>query len=213
MRKAMIMMTLVLALVAGACAAEVTESDEYQALENELAAVEQQLSETEAALGAIKASPDTTNAAPASSSARHDAALEAVTTQKEILDDPQGFGTEDEVVDLLASHAADGTVMDDDVFGALPYRQAWHNTLFGGAMDARIDVYDIWVSEDGSQGGVLWVWHGLNAKGNPFELPGISLMEFDEDGLLAYELVTYPYPDDYVREAAFGDGSPTPSTG
>ena len=32
MRKRMVMMTLVLALVAGACAADANESDEYQAL-------------------------------------------------------------------------------------------------------------------------------------------------------------------------------------
>jgi hypothetical protein len=213
MRITMIVMTLALALVAAACAADVTESGEYQALESELATVQVQLSDTTAELEAINASQNTANAEPAASSARRDAALEAVTTLKEILDDPESFGTEDEVVDLLASHAAEGTVMDDDVFGAFPYRQAWHNTLYGKAFAARMDVYDIWVSEDGSQGGVLWVWHGLNAKGNPFELPGISLMEFDEDGLIAYELVTYPYPDAYVDEAAFGDGSPTPSTG
>ena len=30
----------------------------------------------------------------------------------------------DDVVDLLASYAADGTVMDDDVFGAVPYVDA-----------------------------------------------------------------------------------------
>ncbi|MFO7547362.1 MAG: hypothetical protein R6X29_00625 [Acidimicrobiia bacterium] len=213
MRKTMIMMTLVLALVAGACAAEVTESDEYQALENELVAVEQQLSDTVAQLEAATANQDTSNAESASSSARRDLALEGLAMMKKILDDPESIGTEDEVVNLLASYAADGTVMDDDVFGAVPYRQAWHNTLYGGAFDARIDIYDYWVSEDGSQGGVLWIWHGLNAKGNPFELPGISLTEFDEDGLIAYELVTYPYPDDYVQVAVLGNGSPTPSTG
>jgi hypothetical protein len=213
MRKTLIVMAAVLALVAGACAADVTESDEYQTLENELATAQQLMSDTAAELEAARASQAATNAEPAISSARHDAALEAVTTQKDILDDPESFGTEDEVVDLLASSATTDAVMDDDVFGAFPYRQAWHNTLYGKAFHARIDVYDIWVSEDGSQGGVLWVWHGLNAKGNPFELPGISLMEFNEEGLISYELVTYPYPDAYVDEAAFGDGSPTPSTG
>jgi len=213
MRNTMIVMTLALALVAGACAADVTESDEYQALENELASVEQQLSGPITELEAAKASQNTTNAEVVDSSARHDAALESLAMLKEILADPESFGTEAEVVDLLASYAADGTVMDDDVFGAVPYRQAWHNTLYGGAFDAQIDAYDTWVSDDGSQGGVLWIWHGLNGSGRPFELPGISLIEFDEDGLVSYELVTYPYPNDYVRAAAFGEGSPTPSTG
>jgi hypothetical protein len=99
------------------------------------------------------------------------------------------------------------------VFGAAPMREAWHNTLYGGGMDARIDAYDTWVSEDGSQGGVLWLWYGTNASGRPFELPGISLMEFDEDGRIAYEYVAYPYPDDYVWGAVIGSGTPTPSTG
>jgi hypothetical protein len=213
MRNTMIVMTLALALVAGACAADVTESDEYQALENELATVEQQLSGTATELEAAKASQNTTSAEVVASSAHRDAALEGLAMLKEILDDPESFGTEAEVVGLLASYAADGTVMDDDVFGAVPYQQAWHNTLYGGAFDAQIDIYDTWVSDDGSQGGALWIWHGLNASGNPFELPGISLMKFDEEGLVSYELVTYPYPDDYVRAAALGEGSPTPSTG
>ena len=52
MRKTMIMMTLVLALIAGACAGDVTESDEYQDLEAELAAVEQRLIDTGAELPA-----------------------------------------------------------------------------------------------------------------------------------------------------------------
>jgi len=44
MRRTMIMMSLVLALVAGACAADVTESTEYQDLEAEVAALQQELS-------------------------------------------------------------------------------------------------------------------------------------------------------------------------
>ena len=54
MRKTMIMMTLVLALTAGACAGDVTESDEYQDLEAELAAVEQELVDAETELAAAR---------------------------------------------------------------------------------------------------------------------------------------------------------------
>ena len=54
MRNTMIVMTLALALVAGACAADVTESDEYQALENELASLEQQLSGTATELASVE---------------------------------------------------------------------------------------------------------------------------------------------------------------
>ena len=102
MRKTLIMATLVLALVTGACAPDATQSDEYQALENELAVVQHQLDETAAELEAASAGQDSTSAEQAGSSARHDAALVAVTLQKEILDDPESFGTEDEVVERLA---------------------------------------------------------------------------------------------------------------
>jgi hypothetical protein len=206
MHKTIIVMAMALALVVAACAGDATESDEYQQLQDELAVVQQQVSDTTAELEAAGAAQD-------AAAARHDAALATMEMLRQVLDDPESYGTEDEVVDLLASHATVDAVMDDAVFGAVPMREAWHNTLYGGAFDARIDVYDTWVSEDGSQGGFLWIWYGTNAQGRPFELPGISLTEFDEEGHISYELVTYPYPDAYVWDAAIGLGTPTPSTG
>jgi hypothetical protein len=139
--------------------------------------------------------------------ARHDAALATIDEITAILDDPGAFGTEEEVADLIATHAVPGALMDDAVFGAVDYRTGFYNTLYGGAMDAEIDVYHRSVSEDGSQGVILWRWHGTNAAGNPFDLPGISIEEFDEQGRVTYELVTYPYPDEYVEEAVFGAGT------
>jgi hypothetical protein len=140
--------------------------------------------------------------------ARHAASLATIEGVEAILADPESFGSENEVVDALAAFAVDGTVMDDAVFGAVDYRTAWYNTLYGGAIDADIDVYHHWLSEDGSQGGSLWLWYGTNLAGNPFELAGISLMDYDEDGRLTYELVTYPYPDEYVDRAVAGEGTP-----
>jgi len=206
MKKSIIVLVLALALVAGACAQDVTESDEYQALEAELAGAQARLDEATAERNLAEAEQ-------ASDSSRRDRALAIVNEVKRLLDDPESFGTEDEIADLLASHATDTAMMDDDVFGAVNYRQAFYNTLFGGAVDAHITVYDMWVSDDGAQGGSLWMWSGTNAAGNPFELAGITLTEFAEDGRIAYDLVTYPYPDDYVREAFLGEGTPTPSTG
>jgi hypothetical protein len=206
MQRTIIVVAMALALVVGACAGDATESSEYQQLEDELAAVQQQLTETTVEM-------DTAIAGLDAAAARRDAALSTMELQRQVLDDPESYGTEDEVVDLLASRATVDAFMDDAVFGAVPMRQAWRNTLYGGAFDARIDMYDTWVCEDGSQGGVLWTWHGTNGAGNPFELPGISLMRFDEEGRISYELVTYPYPDAYVDEAVFGSGTPRPSTG
>ena len=192
-----------LSLVLVACSEDPTESDEYQQLERRLAAAEQQIEDmADAGAGSSGAvSGDRTQA------------LETVEEIKALLDDPDAFGSEDEVADLIAEHATDSAVMDDEVFGAVPYRSGFYNTLFGGAVDAQIDIHHSWVSADGSQGGVLWLWHGTNASGNPFELAGISIIDFDEDGRVAYELVTYPYPDGYVDRAVFGEGTPTPSTG
>jgi hypothetical protein len=158
-------------------------------------------------LAAVTAERDDLASQVTDREARHAASLATIEGIEAILADPEAFGTETEVVDALAAYAVDGAVMDDAVFGAADYRTAWYNTLFGGAIDADIDVYHHWLSEDGSQGGSLWVWYGTNAAGNPFELAGISLNDYDNEGRLTYELVTYPYPDEYVDEAVFGAGT------
>lgn len=208
MRYFTIMVTLALVCVMGGCAQEVTESEEYRALEARRGGLQARLDEVTAECGVAEA-----EAQPAASSVVRDRALAVMTEVRELLDDPESFGTESEVADLLGSHATESAVMDDDVFGAVNYRDGFYNTLYGGATDARIDVYDMWLSDDGSQGGFLWMWSGMNAAGNPFELAGVSLTEFDEDGRISYELVTYPYPDEYVRGAFRGEGTPTASTG
>lgn len=197
MKKITAAIALAVATTLPACNSDVTTSDEYQALEQELAVAQAGLDDVE----------------QSGSSERHDRALVVMNEIMELLEDPEAFGTEDEVADLLGAHATDTAVMDDDVFGAVGYRQAFFNTLYGGTTDAHIEVYDSWISADGAQGGFLWMWSGTNAAGHPFELAGISLIEFAEDGRISYELVTYPYPDDYVREAFLGDGTPTGSTG
>lgn len=147
--------------------------------------------------------------------ARHDRSMATIEAIEAILDDPESYGTEEEIADRLGEFAVPGALMDDDVFGAVGYREGFLNTLFGGSVDPDIDteieVFDRWLSEDGSQGGSLWVWRGSNAKANQFELVGISLIDYDENGMITYELVSYPYPDDYVWEAVFGDGTPVTS--
>jgi hypothetical protein len=187
-------------LVLGACSSDPTASEEYQELETELATVEQQLSD-------MTAGRDSLAAADVPAETRHEKARAHIDLMVEILGDPSAFGSEEEVVAALVEHYTPDAVMDDIVFGAVPIANAWHNVLYGGMVDADIDVYHSWLSDDGSQGGYLWRWHGSNAAGNPFELPGISLCEFDEDGLESYEYVVYPYPDDYVRSAFMGTGT------
>ena len=138
---------------------------------------------------------------------RRDKGLAILDEIAAILDEPESFGTEEEVADLLATHATEAAVMDDEVFGSVNYRAGFYNTLYSGAMDAEIDVYETWISDDGSQGGVLWLWHGTNAEGNSFELAGVSITTHDEEGMITYEYVTYPHDDEYVRAVAFGEGT------
>lgn len=141
-------------------------------------------------------------------SVRHDQSAAVVEEIVAILDDPAAFGSEGEVADALAAHAVPGARMEDEVLGTVEYETGFYETLFGGAVDAEIDVHHVVVADDGSTSVVLWNWHGDNASGNPFELPGISVITHDDDGRVAHELVTYPYPDEHVDEAFLGAGTP-----
>jgi hypothetical protein len=89
-------------------------------------------------------------------------------------------------------------MMVDDVFGSVNMRSGWRNTLFGGG-DATIKRWHHWMSDDGSMSGALWTWAGTNLVGDPFELIGVVIETFDEEGFLAGSLEVYPYDDSYVR--------------
>jgi hypothetical protein len=90
------------------------------------------------------------------------------------------------------------------VFGQVPYRQAWANTIFG--TNSTIKTWTSWLSEDGASGGSLWTWTGTAMNGEPFELIGINTDRYDENGLLSYALVDWPYPSDTVRSAIAAGG-------
>jgi outer membrane murein-binding lipoprotein Lpp len=190
----------VLGLLLAGCASDPTASEEYQDLEQQLAKVEQILEDVTAERDALAATSN-------EPSHRYEKALATQEAIEDILHNPESYGSEDEVIELLASYATEYAFMDDAALGAAPITNAWYYTLYEGTMDAEIDNYYRWLSDDGSQGGFLWMWHGTNQAGNPFELPGIALDEYDENGLLAYEYVVYPYPDEYVVEAVTGSGT------
>lgn len=199
MRRA-ISVLAVLGLILTACGSDPTTSERYQDLEQQLAEAQQMLEE-------VTAERDALTATSSEPTQRYEKALATQEAIEDILHDPGSYGGEDEVVDLLASHATADAVMDDAAFGAVPIRNAWYYTLYEGTMDSEIRNYHRWLSDDGSQGGALWMWRGTNQAGNPFELPGVSLNEYDENGLLAYQYVVYPFPDEYVFEAVTGSGT------
>ncbi|MDH3755740.1 MAG: hypothetical protein OEU32_17890 [Acidimicrobiia bacterium] len=164
--------------------------------------MEQQLSEVTAERDALQAQLDR-------AAERYDKTAEVKAGVREILDNPEAFGSEDEVADLLAVYATEAAVMEDDVFGSVPMRQAWFRTLYSDAMDAEIEILHQWISEDGSESGGVCVWRGTNQAGNPFELIGLTVDTHDEEGRVAHELVIYPYPDEYVDVAVTGAGTPS----
>ena len=81
--------------------------------------------------------------------------------------------------------------------GSVPIRSAWDNTIFG--TDSTIKTWVTWLADDGSSGGSLWTWSGTARNGEPFELIGVNLDDYDENGLLTYSLVDWPYPAETVE--------------
>lgn len=174
-----------LALVLGACGNGDASSDASE-MAQELAAV---TAERDALAKQI--------AADDARLAKTEATIAAVT---DIVADPTSFGTQEEVLDLLMGHVTSEAVMDDDLYGAVPMRTAWRNTLYGG-LDAKIHTWHRWVSEDGSDGLSLWTWAGTNFAGDPFELIGLSILHYNDEGKEDYQFVVYPYEDSYVDDA------------
>ena len=123
----------------------------------------------------------------------------------EIVAEPEAFGDRSEVLDMLTALTAPGAVMDDTAFGPVPIRSAWDNTIFGTG--STIKTWVTWLADDGSNGGSLWTWSGTADNGEPFELIGVNLDDFDESGLVTYSLVDWPYPAETVR-AAVATGGP-----
>lgn len=123
----------------------------------------------------------------------------------EIIAEPEAFGDRSEALDKMTALATPEAVMDDTAFGPVPIRSAWDNTVFG--TDSTIKTWVTWLADDGSSGGSLWTWTGTASNGEPFELIGINLDDYDENGLVTYSLVDWPYPAEAVK-AAVATGGP-----
>jgi hypothetical protein len=178
-------------LALAACSSDPPSTDEYQELEGKLAAV--------------TAERDLLLAEKAMADERLDKTSATIDAVGEIVSDPTAFGTEDEVLELLSQHFAPGATTHDLAYGEIDTIDGWRNTLFGGQVDAVTTEWHNWVCEDGSQGGSLWTWEGTNFVGEPFELIGISIAGYNDEGLGTGNTVMWPYPDEYVWEE-FGIG-------
>ncbi|MDH3471182.1 MAG: hypothetical protein OEM94_07695 [Acidimicrobiia bacterium] len=180
-------------LVLMACSSDPTSTDEYQTLEAALTAAEQELS-------AVAAERDLLLAQQATADERFEKSSATIDAIGEIVSDPSAFGTEDEVLDMLSQYFAPGATTHDLAYGEIETIAGWRNTLFGGRVNAVTTEWHNWVCEDGSQGGSLWTWEGTNAVGEPFELIGVSIAGYNDEGLGTGNTVMWPYPDEYVWE-------------
>jgi hypothetical protein len=206
MKRTVIASVAVLVLIATGCSTDATATDEYMALQAELdeakqeiATAEQALADGEAQLVQITAERDSLIADAPASADRYEKSAANTERVAAIIDDPDAFGTKEEVLDELMALATPEAVMDDTAFGAVPIRQAWSNTLWGS--DATIKTWVRWMCDDGSQAGSLWSWIGESNSGKPFELIGVNLDEFDDEGRVTYSLVDWAYDSAYVRES------------
>ncbi|MBE0688482.1 MAG: hypothetical protein IH585_21010 [Anaerolineaceae bacterium] len=179
-------------LVAGCSSVDPTTSEEFQALESQLAAAQQQLADVIVERDALADEALT-------AAARHDKVLANQEKVAEIIANPDSFGTKEEVLDLLMTYTVPGAVCDDVAFGAVDMRSSWRNTIFGLAAD--IETWATWTAEDGSMAGSLWIWAGTASNGEPFELIGVNTDFYDDNGLVTHSLVQWPYKNDYVTGA------------
>lgn len=192
---------LLLLVTAGCSSSDPTASDEYAALDQELAQTSQALVEAEAQLTAVTAEREAQVGGGEPTSTRHENARANQETLLAIIKDPSAFGSEQEVLDLLDEMAIPEVVSGDLAFGGVRtgiWRVGWRNTLFGG-MDATIHTWTSWLSEDGSVGGSLWTWSGSAQNGEPFDLQSLEISRFDDEGLYTEVIMQYPYENAEVH--------------
>jgi hypothetical protein len=205
MRPRFLFLVFLVAVLLVACSsADPTSSDEYAALEQELAASNAHLVQAEAALAQVTTERDAFAVVATAGDVRYDKTMANAERVAAIVDDPDAFGTREEVLDELMTLATPEAVMDDTAFGSVSMRRAWSNTLWGS--DATIKTWVKWMCEDGNQAGSLWTWEGESRSGKPFELIGVNIDDYDDEGRVIYSLVDWPYDGAYVRDA-FSSGN------
>jgi outer membrane murein-binding lipoprotein Lpp len=182
----------------GCSSSDPTASDEYEALEQELAQTSQELAQAEKQLAEFDAEQDAPATQAATTTERYSKASATQAKLIAIIDDPSSFGTEEEALDLLDELAVPLVRYEDTAWPLLrpvqegDWRTSWRNTIFN-ELPSTVTTWRTWLSEDGSTGGSLFTWQGTTLTGEPFWLPGIELSEFDEEGLYTETIMYYPY--------------------
>lgn len=181
-------------LLAVGCTSSTTASDETVPIDPTISAEYQAL---EAELQTVTAERNALSEDAALAANRYEKSLATQALLVEIIDDPDAFGTKDEVLAALDGIAAEGAVMDDTAFGAVQIPQAWANTLYGN-LDAVIETSVTWMSDDGTNSGSLWTWIGTAGNGEPFELIGVDLTNYNDESQVTEILMDWPYDGAFV---------------
>jgi hypothetical protein len=212
MRRLAVLLLAAFTLAMSGCANEVEQTEAFQALNLELVEARGHLADVTAERDQLKLyvteleSQSADGACAAASMVRRDKAEATQAAIEAIIADPAAYGTEEEVLDALDALGAPGAYWRDTAFGgSIDWKPGWRNTLYGGT-SSSIHNWTRWLSDDGSQGGALWTWTGTAANGQPFELHGISLDTYDEEGLVTSETVYYPMENADVLRAYNGGG-------
>jgi len=163
-----------LGLVLAACSSDPTASEEYQALEAQLAEVtaERDAMVEEGAAEAI-------------------AAVEANETAHN-----EAFLAKD--LDALADTWTEDYIFVDETFGDYVEGKAANRALNANVIKwadpDKTRVLDRFVSEEGTFAVSTWEWIGTNAFGKPFDLPFVMVAEY-RDGKIAKQAIYYASPD------------------
>jgi hypothetical protein len=191
MRKRVVSAAIALVLVMGGCSSsDPTTSDEYAALEQELAQANEDLAEAEVLLTDAAAEHDAVvalNETIAAVEANETANIEA-------------FLSKD--VDALMDTFTDDVVFVDETYGDYVEGKDAYTRMNAIVMEftdpEETEVLDHFISEDGTRAASTWEWVGINYWGNPFSLPHSIINEY-RDGKIARQTVYYASPDAYSQ--------------
>ena len=191
MRKRVVSAAIALVLVMGGCSSgDPTTSDEYAALEQELAQTTQDLAEAEALLAEIAAEHD-----EAVALSETIAGVEANETAN-----IEAFLSKD--LDALMDTFTDDVVFVDETYGDYVEGKDAYTRMNAIVIEFTdpegTEVLDHFISEDGTRAASTWEWVGINYWGNPFSLPHSIINEY-RDGKIARQTIYYASPDAYSQ--------------